>query len=87
MMPVVPHRLVVVGRHHDIRGADHEALALAQALGSRVVIHEGVPQESLVRLVAGADLLVQPSFHEGFGLPPLEAMAAARRCLPLESTR
>ena len=27
-------------------------------------------------LVAGADLLIQPSLEEGFGLPPLEAMAA-----------
>ena len=27
-------------------------------------------------LVAGADLLVMPSLHEGAGLPPIEAMAS-----------
>ena len=35
-----------------------------------------LPAEDLPILYAGADLLVYPSFLEGFGLPPLEAMAA-----------
>jgi alpha-1,3-rhamnosyl/mannosyltransferase len=34
-----------------------------------------VPDEELRALVAGADLFVFPSLYEGFGLPPLEAMA------------
>jgi len=34
-----------------------------------------VPDASLPGLYAGADLLVYPSLYEGFGLPPLEAMA------------
>ena len=33
------------------------------------------PPSSLVELYNGADLFVFPSLHEGFGLPPLEAMA------------
>ncbi len=32
--------------------------------------------EEIVRLFAGAKAFVFPSFAEGFGLPPLEAMAA-----------
>ena len=35
-----------------------------------------VPDDSLNALYAGARLLVYPSIYEGFGLPPLEAMAS-----------
>jgi len=73
---MIPHRLIVVGRHTGLRGVDAAALALAERLAPRVELLESVPQPRLADLVAGADLLVQPSFHEGFGLPPLEAMAA-----------
>ena len=34
-----------------------------------------LPREDLATLVAGATTLVYPSIYEGFGLPPLEAMA------------
>lgn len=34
-----------------------------------------VPHEELPALFSAADLLVYPSLYEGFGLPPLEAMA------------
>ncbi|HSU66130.1 MAG TPA: glycosyltransferase family 1 protein, partial [Tepidisphaeraceae bacterium] len=34
-----------------------------------------VPQEDLPAVYAGARLFVYPSLYEGFGLPPLEAMA------------
>lgn len=34
-----------------------------------------VPQQDLPALYAGARVLVYPSLYEGFGLPPLEAMA------------
>ncbi|HYN87615.1 MAG TPA: glycosyltransferase family 1 protein [Ardenticatenaceae bacterium] len=40
------------------------------------IVHLGfVPQEELVALYNGAALFVFPSLYEGFGLPPLEAMA------------
>jgi glycosyltransferase involved in cell wall biosynthesis len=35
----------------------------------------GVPNEELIYLYSAARLFVLPSFYEGFGLPPLEAMA------------
>jgi glycosyltransferase involved in cell wall biosynthesis len=76
LMAAIPHRLVVVGRHTSVRDVDRAALDLARRLGSRVELLENVPRARLIQVVAGADLLVQPSFHEGFGLPPLEAMAA-----------
>lgn len=76
LIPVIPHRLVVVGRHTGVRDVDSTALAQARRLAPRVELLEDVPLAHLIQIVADADLLVQPSFHEGFGLPPLEAMAA-----------
>jgi len=52
-------------------------LALIDRLGiEQRVQHLGmVPAEDLPGVYADADLLLMPSFHEGFGLPVLEAMA------------
>jgi glycosyltransferase involved in cell wall biosynthesis len=44
-------------------------------LGEHVRFLGGVPNEELVYLYNAAKLFVFPSFYEGFGLPPLEAMA------------
>ena len=40
-----------------------------------------VGDETLPGLLAAADLFVFPSLYEGFGLPPLEAMATGTACL------
>ncbi|MGB9880037.1 MAG: glycosyltransferase family 4 protein, partial [Anaerolineae bacterium] len=44
-------------------------------IADRVVFTGYVPDEDLPALYSGADLFVFPSLYEGFGLPPLEAMA------------
>lgn len=44
-------------------------------LGKKVVIANAVCDNDLVLLYNGATLFVYPSLYEGFGLPPLEAMA------------
>jgi len=44
-------------------------------LDDRVRFLHGVPDDHLPALYSGASVLVAPSFYEGFGLPPLEAMA------------
>ena len=43
-------------------------------LDDRVCFLGRVPSEQLVYLYNAASMLVHPSFYEGFGLPPLEAM-------------
>jgi glycosyltransferase involved in cell wall biosynthesis len=40
-----------------------------------------VPEETLPRLMAAAELFCFPSHYEGFGLPPLEAMASGTAVL------
>ncbi len=44
-------------------------------LGSRVRLLGRVPDADLPSLLTGASCFVYPSFYEGFGLPPLEALA------------
>jgi alpha-1,3-rhamnosyl/mannosyltransferase len=68
------HRLVVAGGFRGRRdGAP--ALAVALGIGDRVVFPGYVHHEDLPALYGSADLYVQPSLHEGFGLTTLEAMA------------
>jgi glycosyltransferase involved in cell wall biosynthesis len=47
----------------------------AQPLKDRVIWLERVPFADLPALYNGAAVLTMPSFYEGFGFPPLEAMA------------
>jgi glycosyltransferase involved in cell wall biosynthesis len=64
----IPHDLVIVGKREGF-------IKQAGVLGSRVVFTGRVSDEQLKQYVARANALVLPSFYEGFGLPPLEAMA------------
>lgn len=65
--------LVVVGERGWFCG---EVFATAEALdlGDHVRFLGHIPTEDLVLLYNAARVLVHPSFYEGFGLPPLEAM-------------
>lgn len=45
------------------------------SLGKRVLFRHSVAERDLPALLSGAQCFVFPSAHEGFGLPPLEAMA------------
>ena len=78
----VPHDLVIVGSRRDaLRTIDRGIEQQAAPLNDRVRFAEHLELSALQQCVAGADVLVQPSFYEGFGLPPLEAMAAGTPCL------
>jgi len=71
----IPERLVIVGRRSGFRTGDSEVPGLADQIGDRVKFTGEVTDSQVRELVAGASALVQPSLYEGFGLPPLEAMA------------
>lgn len=68
------HKLIIVGKKgwkYDDIFKTIEALNL-----QKDVIFTGyVPKEDLVKFYNLADVFVYPSLYEGFGLPPLEAMA------------
>jgi glycosyltransferase involved in cell wall biosynthesis len=55
---------------------DEPIVAAAARLGERVRLLGPVPPADLAALYAAAEVFVFPSRYEGFGLPPLEAMAA-----------
>ena len=59
---------------------------LAEEQGDRVQVMGRLDFEVLRSLVAGADLLVMPSLHEGAGLPPIEAMASHTAVLASDIT-
>jgi glycosyltransferase involved in cell wall biosynthesis len=54
-------------------GAEHDNISLLERLDD--IFHISGNDRQLSRLYAGASALVYPSLYEGFGLPPLEAMA------------
>ena len=71
-------RLVLVGDLGDVFHTHVPELRAAVArlgLGGRILFAGFVPDEELVYLYNRAYALVQPSLMEGFGLPPVEAMA------------
>src|SRR5439155_20218272 len=69
------------GRREGMRSVDSSVDALARTLGDRVELTGEVAFDRLRGYVAYADALIAPSLYEGFGLPPLEAMAAGCPCL------
>lgn len=52
-----------------------QLLSMAKGLGERIIFTGYVPDEDLPALYTMASCFVYPSLYEGFGLPPLEAMA------------
>ncbi len=68
--------LVLVGQRDGFLNGDPRVAELATRLGARVHFTGRISDTEVRRHVAHARLLAFPSLYEGFGLPPLEAMAA-----------
>ncbi len=78
-------QLVLPGKRH--RDFDQlEQLAEALKIGDRVVFPGFLPVEELPYFYGGAELMIYPSMYEGFGLPPLEAMAMGIPVLAAKSS-
>jgi len=72
----IPHQLVIVGDDQGLKRVDVGLTSLIKRLGNRVRFLGRIPDAALKTWVANAEAMVFPSLYEGFGLPPIEAMAA-----------
>jgi glycosyltransferase involved in cell wall biosynthesis len=73
----IPHDLVIIGQSEGlITGESTEFFERVRSAGERIHLTGFISHEELLSLVGHAAALVMPSLYEGFGLPPLEAMAA-----------
>jgi glycosyltransferase involved in cell wall biosynthesis len=70
------HDLLIVGKKEGFITGDETSSVEGAKLEGRVRFTGHVSDASLRQYVAHAEVLVFPSLYEGFGLPPLEAMAA-----------
>lgn len=70
----LPHHLVIAGRPGWLYQEVNERVR-AEGVGEHVHFLGFVPDRDLPALYTLADLMVFPSLYEGFGIPPLEAMA------------
>jgi glycosyltransferase involved in cell wall biosynthesis len=72
----IPHDLIIVGKRTGFITGDTFPRRLLESLGNRLLFTGALSDDLLKQYVANADAMVFPSLYEGFGLPPLEAMAA-----------
>lgn len=63
-------RFLIVGRVAEEIQTDYK-----KRFGKRTIFRNNVAHNMMATYYAGARALLFPSYHEGFGLPPLEAMA------------
>jgi glycosyltransferase involved in cell wall biosynthesis len=73
----VDHKLVIAGSGQEsiLKEFDTGSLSKFRLEPDRVELKGYIPDKEMQSLFSKASLLVFPSFYEGFGLPPLQAMA------------
>jgi len=77
--------LIIAGKE-DWKKPNLEKLMTNTAIGSRVLFTGPIHDNELPALYAMSKIFCFPSFAEGFGLPPLEAMASAVPVVVSDST-
>ena len=69
-------KLLIVGNKDNFRTGDEETVERLKTFSEEKIEFTGrISNEKLKELYASSLVLVQPSLYEGFGIPPLEAMA------------
>lgn len=67
--------LLVIAGHWERQYSQAQELAHQLGMAERVRFLPDLPADDLPALYSGAELFIYPSLYEGFGLPPLEALA------------
>ncbi len=70
-----PLQLVITGKTQNPYSEEIFAAAAPLTSTNHILFPGHLPEEDLITLLSAAAAYVFPSFYEGFGLPPLEAMA------------
>jgi glycosyltransferase involved in cell wall biosynthesis len=70
----IEHKLVLLGERIFLSDSIYETIEQLN-LTDDVILIDRRPHHELPLFYSGADVFVFPTFSEGFGLPPLEAMA------------
>ncbi len=84
----ISQKLIIVGKIQGFINPDSEIFHIVREkshLSKNVIFTDFVVDEDLPDIYKGASLFCFPSLYEGFGLPPLEAMASG--CPTLVSNR
>lgn len=71
----IPHDLIIIGKKDGFITGDNEVTSMVNLLAERIKFTGFISDEALRQYFVHADALVFPSLYEGFGFPPLEAMA------------
>jgi glycosyltransferase involved in cell wall biosynthesis len=71
----MPEPALVIAGQSGWQGSEVKNVVKEIGLGGRVRFIGFVPGADLPALYSGAEVFCYPSLYEGFGLPPLEAMA------------
>ena len=76
------YELVIVGSKDNFRSGDSKTALRIESLENQGITFTGViPEAEKQTLLAESALLVHPSFYEGFGTTPLEAMLSGTHVL------
>lgn len=72
----LPAKLLVTGNSENFRTADKDIFEKLRGEAEDCISFTGkISNDELKALYSRVSLLVQPSFYEGFGMPPLEALS------------
>lgn len=81
------HPLVIVGGGGWLNDSILEEMKKAQQKGLKIIRPtKYVPDYDLPAIYSGASLLVHPAYYEGFGIPPLQAMACETPVVAADNT-